>query len=71
MKKKGMAQTVLTLDSSKGEVASFDLDNNLNQKIVIVGIPVPKGSNPYLKQELMLTLQFHFIQLIKKGEQNG
>ena len=66
IKKKNEAQTILTLDSSAGEVASFDMINNLDQKVMIVGIPVPDQP----KKELMLSLQFQFIQLIKKGEQN-
>lgn len=66
VKKNNEAQTILTLDSSAGEVASFDMINNLDQKVMIVGIPVPDQP----KKELMLSLQFQFIQLIKKGEQN-
>lgn len=66
IKKKNEAQTILTLDSSAGEVASFDMMNNLDQKVMIVGIPVPNQP----RKELMLSLQFQFIQLIKKGEQN-
>ncbi|MGN0919962.1 MAG: hypothetical protein ACI4OR_04330 [Alphaproteobacteria bacterium] len=66
VKKKNEAQTVLTLDSSSGEITSFDLNNNLDQKVMLIGVPVP--GNPY--RELMMSLQFQFIQLIKKGEQN-
>ena len=67
VKKKNEAQTILTLNSSLGEVASFDVTNNLDQKIMLIGIPVPNKSN----KELMLSLQFQFIQLIKKGEQEN
>ena len=66
VKKKNTAHTVLTIDSANGEVASFDINNNLDQKVIIVGIPVP-GKNG---QELAISLKFQFIQLIKKGEQN-
>ena len=66
VKKKNHAQTILTLDTPKGEIASFDFDNELDQKIAIMGIPVPGQPN----QELLIFLQFQFIQLIKKGEQN-
>ena len=66
VKKKNNAQTVLTLDTPDGEVASFDFDNELDQKIAIIGVPIPGGNN----QELLILLQFQFIQLIKKGEQN-
>ena len=66
VKKKNEAQTVLTLDSSSGEITSFDLNNNLDQKVMVFGVPVPGRAN----QELMMSLQFQFIQLIKKGEQN-
>lgn len=66
IKKKNEAHTVLTLDSSSGEITSFDLNNNLDQKVMIVGVPVPGRKN----QELLMSLQFQFIQLIKKGEQN-
>ena len=66
VKKKNEAQTVLTLDSSSGEITSFDLNNDLDQKVMIVGVPVPGRTH----QELMMSVQFQFIQLIKKGEQN-
>ena len=66
VRKKNDAQTVLTLDSSSGEIASFDLNSSLDQKIFIIGVPVSGRSN----QELLLSLQFQFIQLLRKGEQN-
>ena len=34
---------------------------------MITGIPVPNQPN----KELFMSLQFHFIQLIKKGEQKN
>lgn len=67
VKKRNEAQTVVTIDSSSGEVASFDIINDLDQKVMIVGVPVPE--QPY--KELMVSLQFQFIQLIKKGEQKN
>ena len=66
IKKKNEAQTVLTIDSSSGEVASFDIINNLDQKVMVIGVPIPEQPH----KELLVSLQFHFIQLIKKGEQN-
>ena len=66
IKKKDEAQTVLTLDSASGEVASFDLNTRLDQKVMLVAIPVPGRAD----KQLMMSLQFQFIQLIKKGEQN-
>ena len=66
VKKRTEAQTVLTLDSKNGEIASFDMDNTLDQKIVLVGIPV----EGYDDRELLISLQFQFIQLLRKGEQN-
>ena len=56
----------MTLDSASGEITSFDMNNNLDQKVMIIGVPVPGQKNT----ELMISLQFQFIQLIKKGEQN-
>ena len=67
IKKKNEAQTVLTLDSQGGEIASFDIKNALDQRIMVVGVPVPGQNN----EEMMMSLQFQFIQLIRKGEQNG
>ena len=67
IKKKNEAQTVLTLDSSSGEIVSFDIVNNLDQKVMIIGLPIPNQSN----KELMMSLQFQFIQLIRKGEQKN
>ena len=64
VKKKNNAQTVLTFDTPEGEIASFDFDNELDQKIAIIGVPTKNN------QELLILLQFQFIQLIKKGEQN-
>ena len=66
VRKRTEAQTVLTLDSKGREVASFDLNNSLDQKIVLVGVPVEGHEN----QELLVSLQFQFIQLLRKGEQN-
>lgn len=67
IKKKNEAQTVLTFDSASGEIASFDITNNLDQKVMIIGVPVPNQP----QKELMMSLQFQFIQLIKKGEQKN
>ena len=67
VKKKNEAQTVVTIDSTSGEVASFDITNSLDQKVILMGIPVPNRSN----EELVMSLQFQFIQLIRKGEQKN
>lgn len=66
IKKKNEAQTVLTLDSASGEITSFNLNTNLDQKVMLIGVPVPGQ----IGKQLMMSLQFQFIQLIKKGEQN-
>ena len=67
IKKKNEAQTVLTLDSGVGEITSFDLNTNLDQKVMLIGVPVPRQAD----EQLMMSLQFQFIQLIKKGEQRN
>ena len=52
------------IDSKQGEIASFDFANMMDQEVAVVGIPVPNKQN----SELLLTLKFNFINLIKKGE---
>ena len=61
---KKMAQSTLTLDTKEGEVASFDFTASLDQEAAVIGIPVQNKPNI----ELLLTLKFNFINLIKKGE---
>jgi hypothetical protein len=58
------AQNTLVIDSKQGEIASFDFANMMDQEVAVVGIPVPNKQN----SELLLTLKFNFINLIKKGE---
>ena len=66
IRRKDKAQTILTLDSSAGEIATFNINNALDQRIVVVGIPVPN----HPEQEFMMTLQTNFIQLLREGEKN-
>jgi hypothetical protein len=58
------AQNTLIVDSKQGEIASFDFTSILDQEVAVIGIPVPNKQN----SELLLTLKFNFINLVKKGE---
>ncbi len=64
IKNKKLAQNTLTIDSKAGEITSFDFSNALDQEATIVGIPVQNEQNV----ELLLTLKFDFINLVRKGE---
>ena len=61
---KKTAQSTLAIDSKQGEIVSFDFSNMMDQEVAVIGIPVPNKSN----SELLLTLKFSFINLLKKGE---
>lgn len=61
---KKTSQNTLTIDTKEGEVASFDFSGMLDQEAAVIGIPVPGKPNV----ELLLTLKFDFINLVKKGE---
>jgi len=64
IKDKKTSQNVLSIDTKPGEVAFFDFSNALDQEALVVGVPVPGKPNV----ELLLTLKFSYINLIKKGE---
>lgn len=61
---KKTAQSKLIIDSKPGEIAHFDFSNALDQEVAVIGVPVP--NKPH--SELMLTLKFNFINLVKQGE---
>ncbi len=61
---KKVSQSTLTIDSKAGEIVSFDFSNALDQEAAVIGVPVPGKQNV----ELLLTLKFNFINLMKKGE---
>ena len=61
---KKISQSTLTIDSKEGEISSFDFSSALDQEAAVIGIPVPGKPNV----ELLLTLKFDFINLVRKGE---
>lgn len=58
------AQSTLIVDSKQSEISHFDFRNAVDQEVAIIGVPVPGKIN----SELLLTLKFNFINLVKKGE---
>ena len=64
MQGKKVSKNSLTIDTEPGEVVSFDFTSALDQEAAVIGVPVPNKPD----MELLLTLKFSYINLIKKGE---
>ena len=55
--------TKITLHTENGTLTSFNINSQLNQEVVLVGIPSKIGNS-----ELLFTLKFGLVRFIKKGE---